>query len=272
MANNIEADLNYARGCYQQAAAAMHAPARLRGAVRRMLRSPEQNGTEHRQLRGRFDRRALVRASMGRQDVYTRRFHVPGQNVALCLLVDLSSSMRGSSIDAACALAVALAKAAEQAGAAVEVLGFHQPTTSMHTTATLIMLKEASERTSSEQTQAQLGAMVQLANSGTALAPAIVQCSERLAANLQATRRMLMVLSDGECSYGKDTVKLAVRMAQQQHATEVIAFGLGNGMSAESFANMFGTNVVHVSGSDLDQLDHKAFDELARKLERAAGC
>src|SRR5882672_5470314 len=116
-AYNVDAYRSTALACYINANTAIAAPARLRGAVRRMLRSPAQVGSEHRLTRGRFDRRAIVRATMGRQDVCARRFYIPGQNVALTLLVDLSSSMAYTRVRAATALAIVLSKCAEQAGA-----------------------------------------------------------------------------------------------------------------------------------------------------------
>lgn len=74
---------------------------------------------------GRFDRRAMVPAVRGKDDVFTRRDDAPALNTAVCMLVDMSGSMHGSKIELAERAAISLAEALDKVNVPFEVLGFN---------------------------------------------------------------------------------------------------------------------------------------------------
>jgi hypothetical protein len=65
----------------------------LADSARRGLQSVERITMDRRLQTGRMDRRAITRASIGAQDVFSRRTVAPGMKTAVLLMIDGSSSM-----------------------------------------------------------------------------------------------------------------------------------------------------------------------------------
>jgi cobalamin biosynthesis protein CobT len=74
---------------------------------------------------GRFDRRAMVGAVRGKDNVFARRDMAPALNTAVCMLVDMSGSMKGGKIELAERAAISLAEAMDRVSVPFEVLGFN---------------------------------------------------------------------------------------------------------------------------------------------------
>ena len=152
----------------------------------------------------------------------------------------------------------AIARAAEDAGAKVSVIGFTSlPNTTHHVGAVLHVAKDFDEPCSTAA--ASIARMA--ADQTTPMSPAIVECA-RIISSVPATRRVVMVITDGECNYKAPTVRAACVIAADADV-EVVGVGMACGsVIADAFPDGYSVNV-----DNLDQLATTGLGTLVRMLE-----
>ena len=236
----------------------------LHGQIARLLVSEEMRQTTHRETSGRLDRRALARMRTGALDVYTRREEAPGIDTAVLILIDGSSSMNEgrypygqSRMAIAQCAAWHIARAAEAANGKVAIVAFHAGDTDPRT-ALLTVVKPWEVRT--DDRAAAITAIE--GKNTTPLSPAIIECSRMLAA-VNATRHILLCLTDGECNYRAAGVRAACAIAQD-HGVEPVGIGINCDQVVAAFPPRYSVNV-----KDLAQLAATGLGVLVAMLEDA---
>jgi hypothetical protein len=242
----------------------------LHGQIGRLLVSEEVHRRTHHETSGRLDRRALVRMRAGALDVFSQRDDTPGMDTALLVLIDGSSSMEHyvdihTRMQVAQTAAWHIARAAEAANAKAAVVAFHT------------RFDQLSTRNSANPTGAMLtvvkpfsvpmdscaGALGSLGPTGyTPLAPAILGAAGMLA-EINATRHICMVLTDGECDYGETAVVAACSLAEDM-GVEVVGVGMDCASVTAAFPPRYSVNVT-----DLAQLASTGLGVLVSMLEDA---
>jgi hypothetical protein len=243
----------------------------LHGQIGRLLVSEEVHRRTHHESSGRLDRRALVRMRAGAVDVYSRRDDTPGIDTALLVLIDGSSSMEALTTAGCNRMAIAqttawhIALAAEAANAKVAVAVFHTPRAlamvrhgGAMTGATMTVIKPWSVPMADRA--AQLAAVEP--NAWTPLSPAIMTAADMLA-EVNATRHILMVLTDGKCDYGEDGVRTACKLAEDR-GVETVGIGMACASVIDAFPPRYSVNV-----NDLTQLASTGLGVLVTMLEDA---
>jgi hypothetical protein len=239
--------------------AALPGRAVLHGQISRLLVSPERVSVTHRETSGRLDRRALARIGTGALDVFSRKQETPGMDTALLVLIDLSSSMRGTAHAMACVTAFHLAAAAEDAGAKVAVYGFQDNDIVDVASARLIPLLPFGMAVRANAHRI----MAAQPHVTTPLSPAILGCAEVLR-TIDATRHVMMVLTDGDCDYGNACVTDACLVARTW-GVEVVGVGMAAPQVAAAFPDGHSVNVPTLAA-----LGQTGLGVLARMLEEAA--
>lgn len=227
----------------------------LHGQITRLLVSEARTARTHHETSGRLDRRALVRMRTGAPDVFTRRDEAPGVDTAVLLLIDLSGSM-GHTIDLARVTAWALANAAESAAGKLAIAGFK----GNGADCVLHYVKDWHQNAS--QAAGALCSVVP--NSATPLAASIVAGAQDLA-DVTATRRILIVLTDGQCDLGGAAVHSACSLAGAM-GVEAVGIGMDCETVIRAFPPRYSVNVAN-----LQQLATTGLGTLARMLEEAGG-
>jgi hypothetical protein len=246
----------------------------LHGQIGRLLVSEEVHRKTHHETSGRLDRRALIRMRAGALDVFSQRDDTPGMDTALLILIDGSSSMNEpvyaatgttSRMQIAQTAAWHIARAAEAANAKVAVVAFHTRMDQLHkrthdnpTGAALTVVKPFTAPM--DGCAAALGSVS--ATGYTPLAPAILGAAGMLA-EVNATRHILMVLTDGECDYGNDAVTAACALAEDQ-GVETVGVGMACDEVTRAFPPRYSVNVT-----DLGQLASTGLGVLVAMLEDA---
>ena len=185
-------------------ASAIDAPAKLRRDVRAAVKAPERVGVERYQTSGRLDMRQMSQFDTSGA-LFKRRFEEEGREAAVSLLLDMSSSMgpgRGTPAEAAGALALHLGEALKSAGVAFEIAGFADTNESHPPQSRLYVAKAFSEGWA-DVSKARIALMMNRVAGGTAMLPAMHDMAGRLARKAHVTRRILLVLTDGEDGYSR---------------------------------------------------------------------
>ena len=243
----------------------------LHGQIGRLLVSEEVHRRTHHETSGRLDRRALVRMRAGALDVFSQRDDTPGMDTALLVLIDGSSSMCFDTAPGITRMEVAqtaawhIARAAEAANAKVAVVAFHtrfdQLSTRNSANPTGAMLTVVKPFAAAmDSCAAALGSVSP--NAYTPLAPAIMGAAGMLA-EVNATRHICMVLTDGECDYGEAAVVAACRLAEDM-GVEVVGVGMDCASVTAAFPPRYSVNVT-----DLAQLSSTGLGVLVAMLEDA---
>lgn len=97
----------------------------MRRKLERMVMAEQRVDWDGGRSQGRLDSRRLVAASMGNPYVYRTRMPARALDTAVCMLVDLSGSMRGERIMLANQIVIAMSQALETISVPHAVLGFH---------------------------------------------------------------------------------------------------------------------------------------------------
>lgn len=225
----------------------------LHGQIARLLVSETKTARTHHETSGRLDRRALTRMTSGATDVFSRRETAPGNDTAVMVLIDCSGSMNAR-MHLARIAAWSLAKAAESAGGKLAIAGFQGGAAST----TLNVVKDWHQTAE----QAASGLQSLPTHDYTPLSASIIAASQDLA-QITATRRILMVLTDGQCDLGPDAVRSACRLAAN-FGIETVGIGIACDSVVKAFPERYSVNV-----NDLDQLAKTGLGALARMLEDA---
>jgi Mg-chelatase subunit ChlD len=227
-------------------------PAKLRRDVSQALRSPETTATLRNETRGRFDMRNAHRASIGAVNVFKRRQEEEGQETAVSFLVDMSSSMMGQNIRSAVSLALHLGDAAKACSCPFEVLGFLSPKSNPNgPTAGLLEVKAF--RDPWQEARGWVGSMVSAASGGTSMMPAIPDAAARLRNQHGVSRRILIVLTDGEDGWPRQSVRAAVKGAVAQ-GVEVVMLGIGTSVTHLGVPHVNVTSLEDVAKDGLKAL------------------
>ena len=237
----------------------------LHGQIGRLLVAEEKRAVTHHESSGRLDRRALARMRTGATDVYSRRAETPAIDTALLIVLDGSSSMSYAvngnrhvcRADLAKTAAWHIAKAAETANAKVAIVGFGRLSLSDPTRLTVLKAWE----TPIADRAAHLAVFPPLG--GTPLSPAILHGARMLSA-VNATRHIMMVLTDGEDDYGPEGVQRACTLADYL-GVEIVGIGMACASVTAAFPPRYSINVA-----DLQQLAQTGLGVLVRMLEDAA--
>jgi hypothetical protein len=238
----------------------------LAGQIGRLLVSDEVRRVTHHESSGRLDRRALVRLQVGASDVYSRKDDTPGIDTALLVLIDGSASMRlgtkalnsgPTRMNIAQTAGYHIARAAELANAKVAVGVFYSLGRSVAGAKVVIIKPWHLPLASCAASLARVYGMAQ-----TPLSPAIL-AGGRLLADVMATRRILMCLTDGECDYGAAGVTKACAIVRDD-GVEVVGVGMACASVAAAFPPRYSVNV-----QDLDQLATTGLGVLCTMLEDA---
>lgn len=208
-----------------QLTALIPTPAKLRRDVTRALKSPDMALNHRHEARGRFDMRDVGRAQAGAVNVFRRREEAPGENTAVALLIDLSDSMRGGTIQGAVALALHLGDACKAGNIPFEVLGFLCPRGVRFDQPTANILEVKSFRDPWQSSRAVVAAMANAPSGGTSMMPAMIDTAKRLKARSGVTRRVMIVLTDGEDTWAKQSIRAAANTANARDGVETLIIG-----------------------------------------------
>ena len=205
---------------------ALATPAKLRRDVMMAVRSPERVGRDRRQASGRMDMRLAAQMRAGALNVFSRRHDESGVQAAVSLLVDLSGSMRGPQALAAAALALHLGDALKTAGVKFEIAGYYQmsPREDGAGRARLGFCKELNQGWTPEA-RGKTAALALAPQGGTATMPAAKEMAQRLLGERNATRRILLVLTDGMDCYPPEAMK-ACREFYAKLGVEIIGLAI----------------------------------------------
>lgn len=236
----------------------------LHGQIARLLVSDEIHRVTHHETSGRLDRRALCRMGTGALDVFSRRHETPGINTAVMVLIDGSGSMRleldmnsTTRMDIAKTTALHIAEAAEAANGKVCVAAFFSPNRAGQGNGALVRVVKPWDATVRDRV---LSLNSVRAGAFTPLSPAIIAAAGMMA-EVTATRRIMLVLTDGSCDYGAEAVTAACRVAATM-GVEVVGIGMDAAEVTRAFPPRYSVNV-----QDLDQLACTGLGVLVDMLE-----
>jgi len=216
----------------------------IREYIRRLLKAPAQASRQHYRPHGRLDRRAFPRMAMDAPNVFTKRTRADAVNTAVGLLLDNSGSMEhqafGQEYDRnTCqkALAVTLAEACKHADVDchISTFGHHNA---------LATVKDWNH-----PLPAALATIAALApNIGhTPLAASMMGAIDKLAQRTNRTKRILIVLTDGDADEGQPAMDLAQDYARAK-GVHVIGVQIGS-----EKADAFKVGVGVIDSSNLSQ-------------------
>ena len=199
--------------------------ARVRATLRRLVSAPGKTDYKRLLPRGRFDTRRFGNLiTQGRTDIFKRRIDTAGIDTAVAILIDGSSSMAGQNIsgetlsEMAGCLALQIGETVESMGQPISIHGF---TNARSGKVNLHAIKESQERMS--KVKAHVSGLATFAQGGTPMAPAIVALANQFR-HVRAERKIMFVLTDGDCGCGVQAMKMAQRIAFEMDI-EVIGLG-----------------------------------------------
>jgi uncharacterized protein with von Willebrand factor type A (vWA) domain len=246
-------------GGVKAVANAIESPMRLRRHLTLAVKAPERVAFERHQISGRLDLRNVVGMATGAETVYRRRIEEDAKEAAVTLLLDMSSSMNtsGRSI-AARAMALHMGDALRAAAVKFEVVAF---TTSGGPLVTVPKSFKAPWNDETKKAVAQLRGC-----SGTAILPAVAFCAKRLLQQAHVTRRILLVLTDGDDGYSAEANRLNC-LNWRRRGVETIGIGLMVD-NMENCSQTFASHAIYVARpADLSEAGIK---ELVRVLDKGA--
>ena len=211
------------RGNVTKAGGYIESPAKLRRHLTMAVKSPERVGVERHHVSGRLDMRNLVGLSIGAPNVFRRRVEEEGREAAVGVLLDVSGSMAGARLQAAVAMALHMGDALKAAGVRFEIAGFDDH----H-----VQIAKPYGKQWNPETRRAVAGMKTL--NGTAMMPAMRDAAEQLVRVGNVTRRILLVLTDGQDSFSAETNRALVRFYRQR-GVEIVGIGLYTHGIAPSF-------------------------------------
>lgn len=228
-------------------------PSKLKTQVRAIVRAPGRTDRRRWQDAGRLDVRAIPAMRAGRKNVFRTRRKQDAVNSVVSLILDLSPSMGGRRIHAACGLAVHLGEALKAAGVPFEIMGFRGG----ETVYAVKTLAEAWNRAAVEN----IGKAEYSLGGGTNITSSVVAGALRLRDVANVNRRIMLVLTDGGCGCGPWALRAAVDYAESV-GVEVAGLGIGGGSDVRAFK-------VAQKIDDVRDLGAAGLDILARQLGAA---
>jgi nitric oxide reductase activation protein len=238
---------------------AIESPMRLRRHLTLAVKAPERVAFERHQISGRLDLRNVVGLATGAETVYRRRIEDEAKEAAVTILLDMSSSMNTSGRSlAARAMALHMGDALRAAAVKFEVVAF--------TTGggAIVTVPKAFNKPWNDEAKKAI-AMLR-GYSGTAILPSVSFCAKRLLQQSHVTRRILLVLTDGDDGYPAESNRLNC-VNWRRKGIEVIGIGLMvDDMAA--CQTTFAGHAIYVPNAA--QLSEAGIKELVRVLDRGA--
>jgi len=193
----------------------------LRQQVARVLKAEETETWQRGRAAGRLDRFALGRVSMGVVDnVFCTRTISGGYETEISILVDGSASMGGAPAWASAVLAYVITQAASQVGVKSEVSQFRSGTGNTKAA------KNPNGSPFDRDVQKAFARMGMDTGGSTPLSSNITKAAARLAYRAPMKRKLLFVISDGQCDNGPIMVKQACDYAERL-GVETVALCIG---------------------------------------------
>jgi len=192
--------------------------------LRYLMTAPGRTGSRAHRPRGRLDARAYARAMAGAPDVFAQRWHEPGHNTAVCICLDVTSSMsnrfRGSAaIEDARSFVQAVLAVTEQTRTPVSVISFANDSCWL----------TVPWDTPSAQAKRSI-ALRETASTGyTVVHPALINAGRyfrALPAHKDITRRIVLLVCDGDDIKGPGVVNLAVDTLREVYGIDAV-YGIG---------------------------------------------
>jgi hypothetical protein len=249
-----------------------HALPALKAQLYRVLRAPERCGWDNGAMGGRFDGKRAPRMLAGSEQVFKRRWLAEGIDTAVSVVVDLSGSMQGSSIEAAVDLAWTIAAACEGARADVEVVGFQNArypvygggydmrgewvSSTGNSDCTLVVAKRFADRC--ESVAHHFATMKRLPDMGTPDYEACKTVVEQLS-DMPHKRKVVIMVTDGFGDW-QDMYRLG-EAAHKLYGVDVIGFGIYCGAAQFARAYPVGSPV------SLDSLHKTGLKGVIKQLE-----
>jgi uncharacterized protein with von Willebrand factor type A (vWA) domain len=175
----------------------------------------------------------------GAPNVFARREVSEGYDTDVCVLLDASGSMGGENMQMALETGLVIAQAAGSVGASCTTEIFNS--TGYSRAGTL-----ASRRTPNP---ADYGALVNAATGGTPLSAHMARAAVSQAKRAPHKRRVLFVVTDGQCDHGPATVKRMANYLEQACGTVMAHVSIGTPLSGSFRAEVcvpFGTPLAEV--------------------------
>ena len=234
------------------AGAAIETPAKLRRHLTLAVKSPERVAFDRHQVSGRLDLRDSVGLATGAPNVFKRRIEEEGREAVVSFLIDISGSMKGERLKAAKALALHMGDALKAAGVRFEIVAFDD---------TCVITPKPMNKGWADETKRAVASMQ--AMNGTAMLPALKLCAERLLKAGNATRRILLALTDGQDGYAQEA-NTALCRYYRARGVEIIGIGLQAGRVGGNFDDKA------VSVRDCSALSRTGLSELVKVLNAGA--
>ena len=236
----------------KRASAMIASPAKLRRHLTLAVKSPERVGVERRQVSGRLDLRNLSGILSGSETVFRRRVEEDGREAAVGLLLDVSGSMKGQRLAAAKAMALHMGDALGAAGVKFEIAAFDD---------NQLWTPKPFTKAWSDDTRRAVAGM--LTAGGTAMLPAMKMCAERLLKVANVSRRILLVLTDGQDGFPAEA-NATLCAWYKTRGVEIVGIGFMTYGLARTF------NGRAVSVSDCERLSTVGLSELVKALDAGA--
>ena len=189
-----------------------------RALLARALRANETEDREGGRRAGRLDRGALSRAMAGSPNVFARREISEGYDTDVCVLLDASGSMSGYSMGVALDTGLVIAQAAGSVGAACTTEVFNS---SGYTRAGGLATKRV-------PSPADFSKLTNSATGGTPLSAHMARMATSQAKRAAHKRRVMFVVTDGQCDYGMHTVKRMANYLEQYYGTILAHVSIGS--------------------------------------------
>jgi Mg-chelatase subunit ChlD len=192
-----------------------------RALLARALRANETDDREGGRKAGRLDNRALTRAMAGATNVFAKREIQEGFDTDVCVLLDASGSMAGNNMHAALEVGLVVAQAAGSVGAAC--------TTEVFNSQGYVRAGALASRRLPNP--ADYGALVNGANGGTPLSAHMARVAVNQAKRAPHKRRVVFVITDGQCDYGPATLKRMATYLEQSCGVVLAHVSIGTPVS-----------------------------------------
>ena len=199
---------------------------RLENGLRNALVSTARTGTVTRRTRGRLNGHDIARVKTRELDVFKRRWDTPAHSTAVALVFDHSSSMDHAPLTSSAgdrgpsrrAMALALELVAGRTLRKAQV-----PFSIIRYTSNVYVTKTIHDRYSAAQLSRNVRGQEVTGMTNTSLA--IVEAAATLEA-ADATRKMLLVITDGGCNYGAAAVQEACNYVRARGIDQVNCLAL----------------------------------------------
>jgi Mg-chelatase subunit ChlD len=214
---------------------------RQRALLARAMKANDIDDYESGKLNGRIDRRAIHKLATGTSNaVFGTRHMSEGYDTDVQILVDGSGSMAGPRIVAAATLALVVAQAASQMGVRCEAHLFEDKGLLMMTTG----------RNKPEPKK--FAYAYSNTESSTPLTKSLLTVAHLQHKRASGKRKILFVITDGDCDLGHDVVKAAGQYVEST-GTEVANLHIGR-IAMGLFRNEVAVDVYNVAKVGLKQL------------------